>query len=50
VALAGLGSQQLDMSAVADAIAPRGSATINCTPSGATIESDSVSLELKRAG
>jgi hypothetical protein len=50
VALAGVGSQQIDMSVIADAIAPRGRATINCTASGATIESDSVSLELKRAG
>src|SRR5215470_11495261 len=50
VALAGVGSQQIDMNAVADAIAPRGRATINCTANGATIESDSVSLELKRAG
>jgi hypothetical protein len=49
VALAGVGSQQLDMNVVADAIAPRGRATINCTANGATIESDSVTLELERA-
>jgi hypothetical protein len=48
VALGGLGSQQLDLDAVADAIAPRGSATIDCTPTGATIDSDSVTLDLKR--
>jgi hypothetical protein len=50
VALAGVGSQQLDMNVVADAIAPRGRATINCTANGATIESDSVTLELERFG
>lgn len=48
VALGGVGSQQLDMNVVADAIAPRGRATINCTPTGATLDSDSVTLELKR--
>lgn len=48
VALGGVGSQQLDLNVVADAIAPRGRATINCTPTGATIDSDSVALDLKR--
>lgn len=48
VSLGEIGSQRLDMGEVATAFAPVGQVTLDCTPDGATLKSDVVTLELRR--
>ena len=49
ITLQGVGEQRIDMREFASVLAPVGQATMTCTSDGATIESESVKLELRRA-
>lgn len=50
VTLEGVGSKELQMEEVAPLLAPVGDATLTCTSDGATLETDAVTLELRKSG
>lgn len=50
VTLEGVGSKELQMDEVSTVLAPVGEATLNCTSDGATLETEAVTLELRRSG